>query len=60
MSKYSDKQLEHFFHKWLYTYGGATDVKTLEDFIEEYDSGWYGEVDKYDSSECPCILCLEN
>jgi hypothetical protein len=58
MKKYTEKQLEHFFQKWLYTYGGSTDVLSLEDYIKEYDN-WYGDVDVYDSSKCPCILCIE-
>jgi len=56
--EYNEKQLEHFFQKWLYTYGGSTDVLSLEDYIKEYDN-WYGDVDVYDSSKCPCILCIE-
>ena len=38
MSEYTDEQLEHFFQKWLYTYGGATDVISLEQFIKDYDT----------------------
>ena len=56
--EYTEKQLEHFFQKWLYTYGGASDVVSLEQYIDTYDD-WYGPIDEYDSSKCPCILCLE-
>jgi len=55
----SEEDYNHFFHKWLYTYGGASDVKTLKDFIEEYDSDWYGEVNVYNSSVCPCVMCMD-
>ena len=54
--KYTDIQLEHFFQKWLYTYGGASDVQSLKDYIEEGDTHW-GSIDVYDVNKCPCILC---
>ena len=59
MSKYTDEQLEHFFQKWLYTYGGATDVVSLEDYIKDYDTKWYGDIDEYSDKVCPCVLCLK-
>ena len=59
MSKYTDEQLEHFFQKWLYTYGGATDVISLEQFIKDYDVKLYGDIDEYSDKVCPCVLCLE-
>jgi hypothetical protein len=59
MSEYTDKQLEHFFQKWLYTYGGATDVISLEQFIKDYDIKWYGDIDEYSDKVCPCVLCFE-
>jgi hypothetical protein len=59
MKKYTEKQLEHFFQKWLYTYGGATDVISLEQFIKDYDTKWYGDVDEYSDKVCPCVLCFE-
>ena len=55
----TEEQYNHFFQKWLYTYGGATDVVSLEDYIEEYDIDLYGDVDVYDSSVCPCVMCFE-
>ena len=68
----SEDQYNHFFYKWLYTYGGTSDVKnvnivglqyeiqkTLQEFINEYDSDLCGDVDVYDSSICPCIICLD-
>ena len=59
MKKYTEKQLEHFFQKWLYTYGGATDVISLEQFIKDYDTKWYGDVNEYSDKVCPCVLCFE-
>ena len=59
MKKYTEKQLEHFFQKWLYTYGGATDVISLEQFIKDYDIKWYGDIDEYSDKVCPCVLCFE-
>lgn len=55
--QYTDKQLEHFFQKWLYTYGGASDVVSLDDYIDTYDD-WYGSIDEYSNKVCPCILCV--
>ena len=49
----------HYFHKWFYTYGGATDVVSLEQFIKEYDSDLYGDVDVYSNKVCPCVMCIE-
>jgi len=54
----SEEQYNHFFHKWLYTYGGTSDVKTLQEFINEYDSDVYGEVDIYSTTVCPCVMCI--
>lgn len=56
--KYTDKQLEHFFQKWLYTYGGASDVVSLDDYIDNYDD-WYGAIDVYSDQVCPCVLCFD-
>ena len=57
--QYTDKQLEHFFQKWLYTYGGASDVVSLDDYIDTYND-WYGPIDEYSDKVCPCILCLNS
>ena len=59
LSNLTSKQFDHYYHKWLYTYGGATDVKTLKEFIDEYDSEVYGNVDEFNSSLCPCVLCMD-
>ena len=59
MKKKNDKQLEHIYAIWLYTYGGATDVVSLEDYIKEYDSDWYGDIDTYSNKVCPCVMCFE-
>ena len=55
----SEEQYDHFFYKWLYTYGGTSDVKTLQEFIDEYDLDLYGDVDIYSTSVCPCVMCME-
>jgi hypothetical protein len=54
----SEEQYNHYFHKWLYTYGGTSDVKTLKEFINEYDSDVYGDIDIYSTSVCPCVMCI--
>ena len=51
---YTEKQIEHIFAIWLYTYGGSTDVRTLEEFIQyDYDD----DPDVY--GNCPCYICQE-
>ena len=55
----SEENYNHYFHKWLYQYGGTSDVKTLEEFIKEYDSDLNGDVDIYSTSVCPCIMCMD-
>ena len=55
----SEDQYDHFFYKWLYTYGGTSDVKTLEQYIKEYDIDLYGDKDIYSTSVCPWVMCLE-
>ena len=55
----SEENYNHFFHKWLYTYGGTSDVKTLKEFINEYDSDVYGDIDIYSTSVCPCVMCID-
>jgi len=56
----TEEQYNHFFQKWLYTYGGATDVVSLEDYIKEYDPDWYGDIDTYSNKVCPCVMCFED
>ena len=36
---------------WLYTYGGAGDVVSLDQFIYDYDDN----PDEY--GNCPCYIC---
>jgi len=55
----TEEQYNHFFYKWLYTYGGTSDVKTLEQYIKEYDIDLCGDVDVYNSNVCPCVMCME-
>ena len=33
----TEEDMEHFFHKWLYQYGGASDVVTLQQYVEDYN-----------------------
>ena len=56
----TEEQYNHFFQKWLYTYGGATDVVSLEDYIKDYDVDWYGDIDIYSSDICPCVMCFDD
>ena len=55
----SEEDYNHYFYKWLYYYGGAGDVVSLEQYIKDYDSDDYGDIDKYDTRLCPCVMCLE-
>ena len=55
----TEEEYNHYFHKWLYYYGGASDVVSLQEYVENYDSDDYGDIDKYDSSVCPCVMCFE-
>ena len=55
----TEEDTEHFFHKWLYQYGGASDVVTLQQYVEDYDSNEYGDIDKYDTGLCPCVMCMD-
>ena len=57
--KITEEEYNHYFHKWLYYYGGAGDVVSLEQYIKDYDSDDYGDIDKYDTGLCPCVMCLE-
>ena len=53
--KYSDVQMEHLYAKWLYTYGGASDYKTYESYVDEYDE----DIDKYGKENFKReIICL--
>ena len=48
----TSKQLQHIYAIWLYTYGGTSDVRTLEEFIQ-YD--YQDNPDLY--GNCPCHIC---
>ncbi len=54
MNKYNDKQLNHIFAIWLYTYGGSTDLKTYDEYVDEYDDN----PDNY--GNCPCYICQDH
>ena len=55
----TEEEYNHYFHKWLYYYGGASDVVSLDQYVEDYDSDAYGEIDKYDTGLCPCVMCMD-
>ncbi len=55
----SEEDYNHYFHKWLYYYGGAHDVVSLKQFIQEYDSDSMGDINIYSVDQCPCVMCLE-
>lgn len=48
---YTEKQIEHIYQIWLYTYGGAGDVVSLDRFVNEFQD----DPDVYGS--CPCYIC---
>ena len=55
----SKQQLSHYRHKHLYYHMGDESTISLKQLIIEYDSEYYGNINKYSTSICPCILCLE-
>ena len=56
----SEENYTHYYEKWIYTFGGAPDVVSLEDYIQHYDSDVEGDVNIYSTSLCPCIMCIEH
>tara|TARA_B100001250_G_scaffold401025_1_gene412365 strand:- start:839 stop:1033 length:195 start_codon:yes stop_codon:yes gene_type:complete len=56
----SEEDYQHYFHKWLYYYGGAGDVVSLKEFIETYDPDKWGDIDIYSDNVCPCIMCMNH
>ena len=54
----SQEDYDHYFHKWLYYYGGAGDVVDLKTFVETYDADKWGDVNVYSSNVCPCVMCM--
>ena len=55
----TEEQAQHYWMKWLYYYGGASDVVSLKEFRDTYDSDMYGDINIYSSDMCPCVMCLE-
>jgi|TARA_B110000211_G_scaffold3191_1_gene3797 hypothetical protein len=55
----SEEQYNHYFQKWLYQYGGASDYVSLKHYIENYNNDVEGDVDIYSTSLCPCIICIK-
>tara|TARA_B100001769_G_scaffold2737_1_gene1970 strand:+ start:824 stop:1018 length:195 start_codon:yes stop_codon:yes gene_type:complete len=56
----SEEDYQHYFHKWLYYYGGAGDVVSLKEFVETYDPDKWGDIDIYSDNVCPCIMCMNH
>jgi len=56
----SEEDYQHYFHKWLYYYGGAGDVVSLKEFIKTYDPDKWGDIDIYSDNVCPCIMCMNH
>jgi|APSaa5957512622_1039677.scaffolds.fasta_scaffold837451_1 hypothetical protein len=52
---YTETQLEHLHAKWLYQYGGSTDVKTLREYVDEYNDD--PKTLDYPHRDCPCYMC---
>ena len=50
----------HYYHKHLYYYGGASDFVSLPQFIKNYDPLEFGDINTFSSTSCPCVLCLDN
>ena len=48
----------HYYHKHLYYYGGASDVVSLPQFIKNYDPLKYGDINTFSPKSCPCVLCI--
>ena len=58
LTNISQEDYDHYYHKWLYYYGGAGDVVDLKTFVKNYDSDKWGEIDVYSQDICPCIMCV--
>jgi len=56
----SEEDYQHYFHKWLYYYGGAGDVVSLKEFVETYDPDKWGDINLYSTNHCPCIMCMNH
>ena len=54
----SQEDYDHYFHKWLYYYGGAGDVVSLKEFVETFDADKWGDINIYSTNVCPCIMCM--
>ena len=54
----SQEDYDHYYHKWLYYYGGAGDVVDLKTFVETYDADKLGDINIYASNVCPCVMCM--
>ena len=54
----SQEDYDHYFHKWLYYYGGAGDVVSLKEFVETFDADKWGDINIYSTNVCPCVMCM--
>ena len=59
LTEITEEQAKHYWMKWLYYYGGASDVVSLKEFSDTYDSDMYGDINIYSSDVCPCVMCME-
>jgi hypothetical protein len=59
MNMISEEDWNHYFHKWLYYYGGASDFVSLSQYVNDYDEDVYGMITLYDINVCPCVMCQE-
>ena len=46
----SQEDYDHYYHKWLYYYGGAGDVVSLKEFVMTYDADKWGDINVYSSN----------
>ena len=58
LSNISQEDYDHYYHKWLYYYGGAGDVVSLKEFVMTYDADKWGDINIYSSNVCPCVMCM--
>tara|TARA_B100000401_G_C52688631_1_gene663349 strand:- start:156 stop:347 length:192 start_codon:yes stop_codon:yes gene_type:complete len=58
LNNISQEDYDHYYHKWLYYYGGAGDVVDLKTFVETYDADKWGDIDIYSHNVCPCMMCM--
>ena len=58
LNNISQEDYDHYYQKWLYYCGGAGDVVSLKEFVQDYDSDKWGDIHVYSQDVCPCIMCV--